>query len=314
MALFRRQRTSARRLLTIVVHQHSVSFCIAEIAVHAAEPSSLVINDQVAARTGAWVETIEKLLQQYKRFLQPDMPVQLVLGLSLYQSVLIDRPQLPPEELASGLKFALRELVSLSPSQIIADYYELPAQPAGSDKINVVVADKKQLEPMLASLRDAKLALQGISVVELANARLVTDTIDPVMFLLQRAGEPIVVQIVSEEKLFLSRQVRGFEKLAEYSTDELKMGALDPLSVEMQRSLDYFDSQLRQRPVAAIKCALPFNPASAVHEALQQQLGLTVSGLTYPHWAQELASGDFSDLAALGGTLLLIDALTQGAE
>lgn len=317
MLFFARSRRRKPRLLSIVLQQQGVSLSVAEYRSGASstgetatiELSSVIINDHLEATPKSWVPALQKLFLRYKKHLDDDLPVQISLGIGCYQNVSIDRPNLEGEELAAGLKFAVRELVSLPPTQIVADYYEIPAQPAGSNKINVVVADKRQLEPVLKIIADESLALQGISIAELAVARMMQNGAEPNMLLVQAPNEPLSVQIIGQQQLYLSRQVRGFEMLPKLTTDEIKLGALEPLSVEMQRSLDYFGSQLRQRPVTKVRCALALQSPQAVHESLAAQLGLEVSQVRYPGWAQELAAGDYSDFVALGGLLLLNDAL-----
>jgi len=323
--LFARSRRRKPRLLSVVLHLQSVSLSVAEYRPATAGSSdgdsdavtqalsSVIINDSEAATPKTWVSGLQKLLQRYKKHLDDDLPVQISLGIGCYQNVSIDRPNLEGEELAAGLKFAVRELVNLPPTQIVADYYETPVQPAGSQKINVVVADKRQLQPVLTLIADEGLSLQGISIAELAVARLLQNGDEPTMLLIQGPNEPLSVQIIGQQQLYLSRQVRGFEMLPKLTTDEIKLGALDPLSIEMQRSLDYFGSQLRQRPVNQVRCALGLQAASAVFESLSSQLGLEVKAAGYPVWAQELAAGDYSDFVALGGLMLLNDAL-HGAE
>ena len=49
--------------------------------------------------------------------------------------------------------------------------------------------------------------------------------------------------------MFFSRRLRGYENLANFSPEELKIGIVDNVSLEIQGSIDYFESQFRQAPI-----------------------------------------------------------------
>ncbi len=57
------------------------------------------------------------------------------------------------------------------------------------------------------------------------------------------------MNIVKRKQLFFSRRLRGYENLANFSPEELKIGIVDNVSLEIQGSIDYFESQFRQAPI-----------------------------------------------------------------
>ena len=75
---------------------------------------------------------------------------------------------------------------------------------------------------------------------------------------------------------------------------------LDTLLVEIQRSADYYSSQLRQGPIQEVTVALQLRENDRVAEAIEQQLSLKVSDLSLPDDFRQLSDGDGSDLANLG--------------
>lgn len=308
----RRTQRQHQRLLALSVSAQRVGIVVVEQR-SSHQPPSVVLNDAETCSPKQLFATLQQLLQKYKRLLTSDMPCQLILAADYYQTVSIDRPRLEGDELQAGLRFAVRELVNLPPTQIIADYYDYPLQVAGADKIQVVVADQAKLQPLVDTLLATNLALQGISTAELAIARFSADHTEPFMLLSQTPGEPLLLQIMAQQQVFLSRQVRGMEFLAKVSQDELELGALDNLTVELQRSLDYYQAQLRQPSLRQIITALPLaTPVQAkVNSVLQNALGIESRAGVYPAWCQELASGDYTDLAALGGSLLLADSMFE---
>ena len=77
-------------------------------------------------------------------------------------------------------------------------------------------------------------------------------TDEAVVTLTQEAGEEIILNIVKDGHLYISRRLKGFENLAAFSAEELRMGVLDGLCIQIQRSMDFFESQLRQPPVRKV--------------------------------------------------------------
>lgn len=228
----------------------------------------------------------------------------VVLGASLYQSVTLERPKLPAEEIAAGLRYSLRDLVNLAPADIIADYYDLPVQLPGQDKIVAVIADRQWLTPILEALHKVTDNLLAITAEEQAVAQLFRTQSDPAVVVYQAPGQAALMQVYREGTLQVNRSVRTLDDMAALSNEEINLGGLQPLRVEVQRSADYFERQLRQRPVKQVILAFAHHHKAAIAEQLTADLGLEVRWATYPQWAQELATGDYADFPLLGGVVL----------
>ena len=76
------------------------------------------------------------------------------------------------------------------------------------------------------------------------------------VLLTQEAGEEVVLNVVKDGNLYSSRRLKGFENIGSFSQEELEMGLLDNLGVQIQRSMDHFESQLRQPPIRCLILAL----------------------------------------------------------
>ncbi|RUO41839.1 hypothetical protein CWE22_06710 [Pseudidiomarina aestuarii] len=293
-------------------NEHSVVFALSNAAVKFVvarwvnNSPELIVSDQIEVPAQDYGAAMLQLANQYSRFTKGNPRLAVVLEPSLYQSVAADRPNLQEEsEIAAALKYSLRDLVSLNAADIIADYYELPIQLPNQSKINAIVADRQLLQPLVEVALDLSSDFVGIFPAELALAALIDTASEPVVIAYQSGQEPALLQVSRESTLQVNRVVRPLEKLSELSFDEIKLGGLQPLSVEIQRSADYFERQLRQRPIkkAVLAAALP--NLAEVTQQLSDDLGLTVEVCSYPAWAKDLAAGDFSDFPALGGLLLL---------
>lgn len=288
-------------LLTISLHSESVGLAVSKRKNDVIE---CIASDTQAVLAKNYPDAIQQLINKYPRFCKGNPALNVVLGASLYQSVTLERPKLPTEEIAAGLRYSLRDLVNLAPQDIIADYYDLPVQLPGQDKIVAVIADRQLLVPILEYLHGVTENLLAVSAEEQAVAQLFNTQSDPAVVVYQAPGQAALMQVYREGVLQVNRSVRTLDSLRELSSEEINMGGSQPLSVEIQRSADYFERQLRQRPVKQVILAFAHNHKNLVAEQLQNDLGLDVRWANYPLWAQELASGDYADFPLLGGVML----------
>lgn len=170
-------------------------------------------------------------------------------GSMFYNIYQTEKPAVPAEEIHQALTWTVKELTG---ANMVFDYFEIPAQSSGNNNLNVAVVPASVLEGAIDAAMNAGLLLQAMTVEELAVCDVLPVTDEPVMTLLQKAGEEIHLAIVKQGQLYFSRSLKGFENLGSFTVEELQMGVMDSLSVQIQRSMDYFESQLRQAPVRKI--------------------------------------------------------------
>lgn len=301
---FLRARKSNQLIVTFAVRKGAVHLVILEPNADAVP--SLVVSDEHEVKEDDFATGIRQLAHEYARYCRHHPQVSLVLGSGLYQSVILDRPNLPEEEIATSLRYNLRDLVEFEPEDCIADYYELPVQLPGQNKINAIAASKKQLETVLQAVHEVSDNVRAIIAEEQAVTEMFAALTEPTVVVYQQPQQPALLQVYREGILQVNRSVRALEKMSELSIEEVRMGGLQPLSVEIQRSADYFERQLRQRPVTDVVLAMAITKHDDVLASLHEDLGLTVNWATYPEWARELGAGDYSDFAALGGALITL--------
>ena len=104
-----------------------------------------------------------------------------------------------------------------------------------------------------AVLCNAKnIQLRNIQPEEWLPRNLIPQQSAAVMLLVHQPGQELSLQIVKQGMVYFSRKLRGFSRIDQYEMSELRQGMLDNLLLEVQRSLDYFEGQLRQAPVKEI--------------------------------------------------------------
>ena len=182
-------------------------------------------------------------------------PCHVTLAISKYQLLQLDKPAVPDAEINQALQWTVKDQL-FSDGDMAVDYFDLPAAPANAKKLNVVAISKNEVEALRDGVISAGLNLEAISVEELTTCNLLPPSEEAAIILHQNAGEQISLSIVKNGLLYFSRRLRGYENLANFSEQELQLGIVDNLALEIQRSMDYFESQLRQAPVRRVFISL----------------------------------------------------------
>ncbi|RUO71960.1 Type II secretory pathway component [Idiomarina ramblicola] len=284
---------------------HHICFQITQTSVRLliakgfAKAPELIVNDYEQVQRGALVNEAKDLLNKYARLPLKNAQVTLVLGTDLYESVQVDRPMLDAEEISESLKYSLSDLVSFSADEIIADYYEFPEQPSGQDKVVAVAANKHYLKPWVEFFNDRELVLTDIAISELALPQLAEVQHHAELTLYQNPAGNYIAQINTPNGLMFSRILRGVTDISGYNENEIEAGALEPLATELQRSVDYFESHLRQAPISRILLAVEHRQPAIIGKSLSELLAVDCGIYEYPQWSADLREDDYSDLAGL---------------
>jgi MSHA biogenesis protein MshI len=200
----------------------------------------------------------------------------IALSISKYQLLQLDRPAVEDSELIQALQWTVKEQL-FSDDELVIDYFDPPAAAASSiKKLNVVAVSKRDVIEIRDGVLKAGLALNIIGVEEMAICNLLTPSDDAVITLKQEEGGQLSLNIVKRNQLFFSRRLRGYENLANFSQEELKMGVVDNLSLEIQRSMDYFESQLRQAPVKKVYISLDTIHQDPLADMIKQVIFVSV--------------------------------------
>lgn len=199
----------------------------------------------------------------------------IALSISKYQLLQLDRPAVEETELNQALQWAVKEQL-FSDDELVIDYFDTPTAASNANKLNVIATSKQNVVEIRNGVLKAGLALNIIGVEELATCNLVTPSDDAIITLKQEEGGQLSLNIVKRNELYFSRRLRGYENLANFSQEELKMGVVDNLSLEIQRSMDYFESQLRQAPVKKVYISLDTVHQEALAEFIKQVIYISV--------------------------------------
>lgn len=192
-------------------------------------------------------EALEALVQEHHL---KKAEVFISLMTEQYQSFPVESPNVPAEELASAVRWKLKDSLDYDLGEAIVDVFDFPHEPAGGRGrlVHGVAAHRSMLTQAVHLVHESGLSLQKIDIAELA-LRNLAYRLDPqgegfaLVYLRNSVGLLILGQ---GHVLFLARRVNF--RLSMMADAQQQDASIQSLALEIQRSLDYYESQLRQRP------------------------------------------------------------------
>lgn len=192
-----------------------------------------------------------------------------VLAPSEYKLLLTEVPDVPSDELKAAVRWRVKDLIDFHINDAVLDVFALPGTNlAGQSRpMYVVAARRDAIQRRVDLFETAGINLDVIDIPELAQrnlAALAQRDNESLAFLSlnQTAG---IVTITRAGELYLSRNIDGgVDAVAGADTERY----FDYVALEIQRSMDYYDSHFRQAPVSRILLA----PAAADQTGLADYL------------------------------------------
>ncbi|MGV8841840.1 MAG: MSHA biogenesis protein MshI [Pseudomonas sp.] len=168
------------------------------------------------------------------------MPVNLLLHPGDYQMLLLDSPDVPAEELRDAMRWRVKELIAEPLDQMVIDAFVLPADAyRGRSKMAYcAVLDKARMSGYGALIEQAGLKLSSIDVTEMAfrNLGLLFGAESLNIALLRLRSSEGLICVQHGADLYMARSIEhGLERAQQ---------DFSSVTLEIQRSLDYFESQL----------------------------------------------------------------------
>lgn len=178
------------------------------------------------------------------------LPVIATLPGSCYSLVQLEAPALEQEELREAMRWRVKDLIDFPVEEAVIDVFELPAsrRPGAPALVYAVVAKAAEVEKLSGLLLEAGLEIEAIDIAEMAirNLALHLDRPGRPRAYLQLNPGHVIIEIADGPHVYLSRRVPQ-----EYDVDadtELLQAQMENLALEVQRSLDYFESQYALGP------------------------------------------------------------------
>ena len=237
-------------------------------------------------------------------------PVSAVLGANAYQLQLLEMPNVPADELLAAVRWRLKDLIDFPVEEAVVEVLEMPphANRGAPHTAYAVVTRRAEVLQQIEIMKKADLRMDVIDIPELCLrniAVLLPQDADGVA-LLHFAEDCGYLTITRKGVLHLTRRLdAGRRALESAASDDFAMQDLvGGIALDVQRSLDYYESHYDCRPVRQIVLG-PGAGLDALPAALTEHLGLSVERI------------DFEDLFSLedeisseeqGGCLIAVGA------
>lgn len=231
-----------------------VSVCASELHIVAIERSEGAIT--LNAVSSIPFEESQPLKQQLSAALAPytklTCNVSIVLSQEMYHLVQVDKPDMAEEDITTALPWTLGELVPYESNNMVVDYVDYPVKSrTGGQKIDVFVAEKTSLAAVASSMAKMKdKLLTHIHTKEVLATEMVPDDDYARLLIIQEPDSEPFLMIVRSQAIWLARRLRGFVNKVDEQTDLAQLS--DTLGLEIQRSMDFYESQLKQPPLKEI--------------------------------------------------------------
>lgn len=205
-----------------------------------------------------------------------------MMELGTYNLLMIEAPDVQPDELRAAIRWKIKDLIDFHIDDSVVDVFEVPdtKSAVGRNKMMyAVVARSAAVKARIDQLLNSGMHLTVIDIPELALrniAALLPEDVGGVA-LIYIGHDRGLITITRQSTLYLSRR---FEKGVNVLPDTAMHGHdpgvvhawLDSIIVEVQRSLDYYESHFSKPQVSSIVIApLPVQ-VDGVAEYIRAQL------------------------------------------
>ncbi len=205
------------------------------------------------------VDYLKTVVQKYE--LQ-NMHCAWVLSSGQYRLLLLDSLPVAAEELSSAMQWRIKEFINYPVEQAAIDYFQIPINdPRIKSTLYTVITNKIQLAETANAIRSSGLNLTTITIPEMCMRNLISLSAE------NQNGIGMLVIYADQCRLIITRNkeiylVRNIDLpltiLMHIITDKPEdlsaeqRSALEALSLEIQRSFDYYLTQLHQTPVTKL--------------------------------------------------------------
>ncbi|PSV24370.1 MSHA biogenesis protein MshI [Photobacterium kishitanii] len=235
-----------------------------------------VIADSVSITSVTeWQSAIEMLIAKHQL---AGSQLAIILGPGLYQSLLIDKPELSGDELALALPYLVKDLVNESPEDIVVDGFNS----LNNDRIQVFVSNRQQMNKIVLACQSAGCSVGCMTVDSVVLSEFTAENRSQLV--VHRYGNGnLQLTAFSQHKLFFQRQLRGFDvPLVATPSSDIQALQLDSLALELQRSLDFLSAQLRDNSISQLLISCDNDDNHQLAQELNVRLNVTVEALEPP--------------------------------
>lgn len=242
----------------------------------------------------------------------PNVSSYITLGPPFYNLLLVDAPAVPDDEMREAVRWKVKDLIADPVEEVVLDTFRLPddAYRGRMNMVYVASMHTRQVAALVSQCEALGMRLGGIGVTELAMAALTTRVSAfsgrgvAVLFLNGASG---TINLVENGCLYLTRNIELGQVGGNYSGHlDFQQDPIDNLALDVQRSLDYYESQIGKSGVSDLFLVSLEEDLSDWLDPLQERLPVRVQlcRLSAMVSHDELALLDTGKLSAAFGAAL----------
>lgn len=306
--MFRLLKRQVANHALVAICTSSAGLALARIRREPGLPPVLDLGEFHATPAGEQQALLSKLSRQHHL---DSFVCHSVMGLGQYNLLLVEAPDVQPAELRAAIRWRIKDLIDFHVDDAVIDVFEVPNQKTAgrNSMMYAVVARADIVRQRIERMTDANINLVVVDIPELALrnlAALLPEDVGGVATLYLEAHSGLIT-ITRQGVLYLSRQIDlGYlDVFSNPDSGELSHDQIDRIVVEIQRSLDYYESHFSQPAVSSVVVMPAIKPVNGMADYLNSQLDLKVRDLDL----NQLVDAPVAlDPATQGGCLLAIGA------
>ncbi len=156
----------------------------------------------------------------------------------------VEKPEVEDSEMLQALTWKIKDLVNYDVANAVVDCYPMPVSSKNKQQqVGVVAARETVVQSYIDSIKASAMQLTALDIHELArnNLQLVRASAGTSLALLTLSDSTGLLSIYHDTDLYVSRDFPlGLDQLALVTSED--ESAFDALLLELQRSMDYFES------------------------------------------------------------------------
>ncbi len=226
---------------------------------------------------------LDAIAQQKKSLGLTNEACHIILAPEFYSLSLVDRPPVAESEVKEAVRWAVQENIEYPMELAELDVFDLPrsaSRDSNRDLLFVTVARKDLIARLVGYIQNSGLSACSVGITELSFRNTIATLFpeaDRSIGLVRLTGNSGLINISRASELFLSRRITGVPAdFSEAAWDTFK----DPLLLQVQRSIDYYESAMSQPPCDAIVVATTHSWQDKVCEYLDEMLPVPIRSFT----------------------------------
>ncbi len=233
-------------------------------------------------------EVLTSLIKQYKL---AGNKCTFVLQGSAYQLFLIEAPAVDEHEMAAAVRWRVKDSLDYPLQEAVVDYFDLPPEAyRGTQKMVYVIAARKAvLELLVEQCRVNGLSVDCIDIRELVFGHVMGRLDDQLpnkafVYLDEDTG---FINLSHNASICLNRALEvGVRQLQQShvdsaNSDDFSFSDIDALVLELQRSIDYYESHLGFGSITQLCLPPASNGVPQLPEQLNRNLDMRVRELQF---------------------------------